>query len=254
MPVVAFLHTHVLVVILFLILFLVKAVLLFLNKHDLLNKVRSGTKVLDMIFGALILITGGYLLFKYNGVPAWLWVKVVLVLLAIPLGIAGLKRHNKVLTAITLFIFAYVYGVAETKSLTMQKEEYIAAEPEETVEGLPGYVPEQNEPPVSTSVDAPGSDEAVNKMAGGSGHDILEAMDETQLANAKAIYQQQCAVCHGNDGRKGLGNAKDLTKSSMSQQARIDLITKGKGLMPPFKGKLSDQEIEAVAAYTATIK
>ncbi len=45
MPPVAFLHTHVLVVVLFLIFFAAKAVLLLLNKRETLDKVRSKTKV-----------------------------------------------------------------------------------------------------------------------------------------------------------------------------------------------------------------
>jgi mono/diheme cytochrome c family protein len=48
-------------------------------------------------------------------------VKVVLVFLAIPLGIIGFKRGNKVLASLSLLLILYVYGVAETQSLTFQK-------------------------------------------------------------------------------------------------------------------------------------
>ena len=68
MPFVAFLHAHVLAVVLFLFLFAAKAALLLLDKRAALHKVRRKTKALDMLFGTLILLTGGYLLFLYNGV------------------------------------------------------------------------------------------------------------------------------------------------------------------------------------------
>src|SRR5690349_312304 len=127
MPITAFLHTHVLVVILFLIMFIIKAFLLFTNKTQALENIKRKTKVLDMIFGTLILVTGGYLLFQYNGIPTWLIIKVVLVLAGIPLAIIGLRKQNKPLVALALIIFIYVYGVAETKSLNMKKNEPAAA-------------------------------------------------------------------------------------------------------------------------------
>src|SRR5688500_2248646 len=115
MPVTAFLHTHILAVILFLILFIIKAAMLFLNKTEALEKMKQKTKVLDMIFWTLILVTGGYLLFQYTGIPSWLIVKVVLVLAAIPLAIVGLRKRHKPLTAAAVVLLLYVYGVAESK-------------------------------------------------------------------------------------------------------------------------------------------
>ena len=51
MPITAFMHSHVLVVILFLILFIIKAFMLFTNKIQALENLKRKTKVLDMIFG-----------------------------------------------------------------------------------------------------------------------------------------------------------------------------------------------------------
>ncbi len=232
MPPIAFLHTHVLVVVLFLLLFTVKAVLLFLNKRETLNKVRSKTKVLDMVFGTLILLTGGYLLFLYNGgTPTWLIIKIVLVLAAIPLGIIGIKRENKALAGLSLFIFLYVYGVAETKSLAMHKDQPSAHQTTAT--------------PAADAVEA--GDIAPQE-------EILTTMNEAQLANAKAIYTKVCANCHGADGAKGLGGATNLTASNLSLNDRMNVIEKGRGLMPGFGEQLTKQETEALAAYTITLK
>lgn len=70
----------------------------------------------------------------------------------------------------------------------------------------------------------------------------------------KKIYQTNCAICHGDDGRKGLSGAGILPESKLSQSERIQLITKGKGSMMPYQGLLSEEEIKAVAEYTATLQ
>lgn len=118
---IGFFHTHVTVVLVFLFFFLIKAILLFLGKREQLARLRARTKILDIILGILILITGGYLASVYGAnMPSWLMVKIVLVLLAIPLGIVGIAKSNKLLAALSLLIFIYVYGVAETKSVNMK--------------------------------------------------------------------------------------------------------------------------------------
>ena len=233
------LHTHVLVVILFLILFTAKAIMLFLNEHRQLDKAKRYTKALDMVFGTLILVTGGYLLYLYQGMPGWLIIKIVLVLLAIPLGIVGIKRHNKPLTALSLLIFFYVYGVAETKSLTMS-----ASGP------VNNATTDENSTP---SIDAAETAEVDSATAGVS-EEIVATLEDAQLANAKAIYTQVCETCHGPDGAKGLGGAANLTESTLSLQDRINVVENGRGLMPGFGSQLTEQEAQALAAYTMTLK
>lgn len=233
------LHTHVLVVILFLILFTAKAIMLFLNEHRQLDKAKRYTKALDMVFGTLILVTGGYLLYLYQGMPGWLIIKIVLVLLAIPLGIVGIKRHNKPLTALSLLIFFYVYGVAETKSLTMS-----ASGP------VNNATTDENSTP---SIDAAETAEVDSATAGVS-EEIVATLEDAQLANAKAIYTQVCETCHGPDGAKGLGGAANLTASTLSLQDRINVVENGRGLMPGFGSQLTEQEAQALAAYTMTLK
>ena len=237
MPITAFLHTHVLVVVLFLLLFTYKVILLLLNKRDTLTKVRNKTKVLEMIFGTLILVTGGWMLFNYNGVPGWLITKVVLVLVAIPLGIVGLKRENKGLAIAALLIFVYVYGVAETDSLTMKQEEAGNAAVIDTPE-----------------TDAAETGDSTLSTSESTHHEIVASLNETALTNAQKIYVQQCVVCHGEDGTKGMSGAANLAASKLSLNDRKQVITNGRGMMPGFKRQLSEQEIDELAAYTLTLK
>lgn len=72
----------------------------------------------------------------------------------------------------------------------------------------------------------------------------------------KALYAQYCTPCHGADGRKGLGGAYDLTKSNLNATGRVYQITNGSlsKKMPAFKGQLTEQQIQAVADYSLTLK
>jgi cytochrome c6 len=70
----------------------------------------------------------------------------------------------------------------------------------------------------------------------------------------EALFRKNCVTCHGADGRLGLSGAKDLTKSDLSLEDRMTLIAKGRGLMTPFEGILTPEEIAAVARYTIELK
>jgi len=66
-------------------------------------------------------------------------------------------------------------------------------------------------------------------------------------------------MCHGADGTKenpGMG-VKSLAGADIQKQSDADLtatVTKGKGKMPAYAGKLSDEDIKAVVAFVHTLK
>ncbi len=73
--------------------------------------------------------------------------------------------------------------------------------------------------------------------------------------DAKALFASKCASCHGPDGKgqtnmgKKLG-AKDLTALGESEAAIAKAIEEGKApKMAAYKGKLTEEQIKAVAAY-----
>ena len=111
------LHAHITIVTLFLLSFLFKTLLLVLDKTVLLKKIRDKTKVVDIILGLLILMTGGYLVWIKGAIANYLLIKIILVFMAIPMGIIAMRKESKVLALFALFVFIYVYGVAEAKSL-----------------------------------------------------------------------------------------------------------------------------------------
>ncbi|HEX9289570.1 MAG TPA: c-type cytochrome [Anaeromyxobacteraceae bacterium] len=74
--------------------------------------------------------------------------------------------------------------------------------------------------------------------------------------DGKALFAQKCASCHGPDGKgktkmgEKLG-AKDLTKETKEPLAEIvkDIENGKPPKMLAYKGKLTDEQIKAVAEY-----
>lgn len=85
-------------------------------------------------------------------------------------------------------------------------------------------------------------------------------------ADAASNYKKICAACHGADrkGKPAMAKlykvapaAMDLTGKDVLSKSDADLaaiISDGKGKMPPNKGKLTPEEIAALAAYLKTAK
>jgi mono/diheme cytochrome c family protein len=72
-------------------------------------------------------------------------------------------------------------------------------------------------------------------------------------SNGKIIYAANCMPCHG-DGNGG-HNGPSLTDSKITKDpsAVANKVTEGGKVMPPFKGTLSDQQIQDVAAYISQV-
>jgi len=110
------LHTHTLVVTLFLIIYVIKTILLLSNKSDLLKRFTKLVKIPEMVISALFLITGIYLTTQmpFGGNHDYLfWIKIGMVAASIPIAIIGFKRGNKILAALSLLLITGAYGLAE---------------------------------------------------------------------------------------------------------------------------------------------
>lgn len=114
-----FLHTHYLVVTIFLLIYVVKTILLLSNKNDLLAVFTKKVRVFEMIISSLFLITGIYLTTqlpfggKYDNL---FFIKVAMVFISIPLAVVGFKRSNKILAALSLLLLTGSFGIAEAYS------------------------------------------------------------------------------------------------------------------------------------------
>ena len=72
--------------------------------------------------------------------------------------------------------------------------------------------------------------------------------------NGKQLYEDNCSICHGGDGKAGVSEAKDLSTSTMSLEEAISVIENGKGKMTPFKEMMNEKEREAVGKYIQELK
>ena len=78
--------------------------------------------------------------------------------------------------------------------------------------------------------------------------------DTATNPTAAEIFSAKCAGCHINGGniiRRGKNlKQKALKKYGMDSIANIsNLVTNGKGIMPAYKDRLSEQQIIDVSAY-----
>lgn len=73
------------------------------------------------------------------------------------------------------------------------------------------------------------------------------------VMDGKTIFKSYCVTCHGIDGTLMTNGAKDLTKSLLTLDEKIHVITNGRNVMTAFKGTLTESQIKSVAAYTMTL-
>jgi uncharacterized membrane protein SirB2 len=106
-------HLHLLMVILFVLSLVIKTVLLFVNK-DKFVAFKQKTKIPEMITTIVFLITGIIMIvLKDAKFSSFLWIKLSVILVAIPLAIVGFKKQNKILALIGTLLFVGIYGLAE---------------------------------------------------------------------------------------------------------------------------------------------
>ena len=195
------LHTHYLVVTVFLLIYVIKTVLLLSNKNDLLAKFTKKIKVPEMIVSFLFLGTGIYLMTQlpFGGKYDYLlWIKIAMVLSSIPLAVIGFKKSNKALAALSLLLITGSFGLAEV----YHKKKGIAKE-------------------VETSTIASN--------------------------DGKSLYEANCILCHGSEGKLGMAGAKDLTTSALDLAGIKEIILHGKGAMAAVS--VNEEEATAISEY-----
>jgi mono/diheme cytochrome c family protein len=67
--------------------------------------------------------------------------------------------------------------------------------------------------------------------------------------NGATIYATYCVLCHGKDGKLGLNGAKDLTRSPLTREEMIAVVTNGRNMMQPYKEVLTAAEIAAAVDH-----
>ncbi len=196
-------QTHLISVVLFLLIYLIKTIFLLINKNEGLAKFTKIVKIPEMIISLLFFCTGIYMLTQIPEIKSLMIIKIVTVVFSIPIAIIGFKKKIKVLAVLSLLMIIGAYGMAE-----MSKKQRPKA---------------------------------------------LRGFSESNV-NGKEIYNAACIECHGADGNKEIMGADNLNVSTMDFSLRIETIKNGAGEMNGFKGILTDEQINAAAVYSETLK
>lgn len=213
MPFVAFYHTHKLVVTLFILIYLIKAILLLFGNKATLEKFNKRIRIPEMIISTLFLVTGVFMLTRIADFNLFFGIKLSLVALSIVVGIVAYKRYNKLLGIFTVLLLIMAYGLAEMYKAQFGKKHEIA----------------------EVIVDPTSSNYSLN-------------------AHGEALYNAQCIVCHGEDGKANLSGAKDLTISEKTEDEMLLIIKNGKNTMPAMGNIYTDQELKALTNYVKTLR
>jgi mono/diheme cytochrome c family protein len=81
--------------------------------------------------------------------------------------------------------------------------------------------------------------------------------------SATQLYSKNCASCHGRDGRSKtfkakLNHARNISEPEwqerVSDERIFNSIMNGKGKMPAYGKKLSEQEIDVLVTYVRSLK
>ena len=75
------------------------------------------------------------------------------------------------------------------------------------------------------------------------------AQDAAKIEAGENVFNTNCAICHG-DQLVSTGQTFDLRRLKDNERPRFDnSVRNGKNQMPPWKGKLSDEEIDQLWHY-----
>ena len=81
--------------------------------------------------------------------------------------------------------------------------------------------------------------------------------------SATQLYSKNCASCHGRDGRSKtfkakLNHARNISdpewQERVSDERIFNSIMNGKGKMPAYGKKLSEQEIDALVTHVRSLR
>jgi mono/diheme cytochrome c family protein len=84
-----------------------------------------------------------------------------------------------------------------------------------------------------------------------------------RASQGETVFKAQCIGCHnkapgdatpfGPPNLHGIiGTNTSATPPQITTAAAVETVKKGKGIMPPFEGKLTTQDINNVVAYLKT--
>ncbi|MGO4106672.1 c-type cytochrome [Paenibacillus sp. YAF4_2] len=71
-------------------------------------------------------------------------------------------------------------------------------------------------------------------------------------SDAETIYKQKCVSCHAIDLQGRVGPNLQKVGAKYTQEELLGIMSKGKGGMPSFEKRLSEEQIDALAVWLAS--
>ena len=72
--------------------------------------------------------------------------------------------------------------------------------------------------------------------------------------SGEQIYNDNCVICHGVDGKAQMAGATDLSVSTLNAEAASAVITNGRNGMRSFSSELTKDEIDAVVKHIESLR
>jgi mono/diheme cytochrome c family protein len=76
----------------------------------------------------------------------------------------------------------------------------------------------------------------------------------TVALSGSQLYNDNCVVCHGQDGTAGMSGATDLSRSVLTLDNIIGVVTNGRNAMRAYGSQFSKEEIEALAKHVESLR
>lgn len=211
------LHTHTLVVVLYVALFAIKTILILTGQRNLLTTFNGKTRIVHIFLATALLGTGGYLIGKApDGMAAYNIAKIVFLVLAMGVAFVAVKRFKAAFAILALSGFAYIFVLAKSRDLFLRSEE-------------------------------------TRLKAALQSFEAVSPRPDVALARGKTIYEAACNRCHGADGRAGYRKAFDLQTSALADAAVVATVSGGRNTMPAYP-YLSRPELDDLLAYVKSLR
>ncbi len=78
--------------------------------------------------------------------------------------------------------------------------------------------------------------------------------EEMDLEAGRILFSTTCKLCHGADGKLGLNGAMDLSKSVLTKEEKLFVISNGRKTMAAYKNVFTKDEIKLLANYVESLK
>ena len=261
------LRLHAVVVLVLFVFFGYKLLLLLTGRQETLRHLRARTRWADSaLLGAALLSGFGAWLAFPEPLSGWSLLPAGMTLVALLLFIDRVRREQAAWAAWQLVAAAVVYSVPAYGVLanawphqpnTMQQAVLGAAPNTPALTTRSGQAEATATPDAAAPIDT--TTISATYLATINSAQAAEndpATTPAVLTAGKVLYTQNCAVCHGADGRLGLNGARDLTKSNLNDAGRVYQVTHGSisKKMPAFQGRLTEEQIRQVVEYSLTLR